>query len=872
MHKNLRPRTHAIFSVESFRRLSDSCLVFIDQAHERGGYFARAQKGKSEEDSMLRKEVEKALRAVPDKHWGGTSVWERKAVDDEERLQALAKNQPADTAADIEKEALHIMYETSKKAERRQREIYQRRERPDVALWPSKEELAIKLEAMVEQGGEVADFAANIIEKSRGKEGSVMKIIQQMRYPGLSKALQSWIDGHRSVYKAKCEIIDAFHGMCVMLKVPAAGSSLIDNFVFSKSQDSLLLTSLGWSSANMAAFAGIINGRDLTGSNPSLVPLMRLRSKCDVPMLQHLMIDQNAIRSDGAAILAQAIISCNVPLKSLDISNCQLGELGAVSLVDILCAPDIPLETLVADSNSLGDAGVAAVADVVPSGPLIRLSLRKNMAGKAAGRSLGSMLADTETLEQLDLSWNELRGEAAVALSEGLASNRSLKRLNVSWNAFGDPKPMSALAVALSDCVVEHLDLSENRLGPKSCFILAASFVQNSDLKHVVFDGNPITMQGARELLRCATHGKDGKEVMRTFSLEKCAMGTVAPSVYNPSEPAGFYSLDMSDSSNVRILRNLIKLRNDGDGKFENPVMVLEGHGGVETRKPFSLDAFSDNTEEENWGLPSAGIIEVAFCDTRSAPEGKIVLGEDLMHSLRQQMRGNIETSRKLDVVQAAVGMSYMSQEQMIELLSYIPESATQERVNLVCKCYHRLSDLEDPRKALELLAKEERSLVEKQLGSASFTFFRNNPTGYHKLDLSKPAQREVIMRLLGLKNSMADVEAAIVKYLSNRSGGARDIEGIGLSWRNPTYNNNPTPYSQSWSVPYGGTFCLDFVDVRKPDELCAPMSDEDFNAMIKDRWSETSALLGLYLMSPNNKIKLLREVTNSHYVSCAQV
>lgn len=861
--------------VEMSLSLTLPCLLdaaCVPQTNERGGYFARAHRGKRVEDVQLRKEVERALREVPNKHWGkGVAVWERKATEDEERLEELQSSQPADTADRVEKEALHIMYQTAKNAERRQREIYQQRLRLDVALWPSKGEVSIKLDAMVSQGGDLAKFAQKILEKAHGKEGTVMKILQQMRFPGLSKALHSWIDGHTSVQEAKCNIIDAFHNVCMMLKVPAAGSSLLDSFVFSNTQDSLLLTGLNWSSANMAAFAALITGRDLTGCDRALVPLMRLREKCDVPLLTHLMVDNNSIRADGAALLAQAIISSRVPLKSLDISNCDLGHLGAAAIVDLLCAPDVPLETLVADSNGLGDGGVAAIADVVPTGSLVRLSLRRNMAGRLSGRSLGSMLADTETLQQLDMSWNEIRGEAAVRLAEGLASNRSVKMLKLAWNAFGDSKPMSALAHALSDCVVEDLDLAENRLGPKSCFIFAACFEHNSLLKHVVFDGNPITVQGARELLRCATHGKDGKDVMRTFSLERCAMGTIAPSVYNPSEPAGFYSLDMSDSSNVRILRILIRHRNAGEGKFENPTLVVATKDG-ETRRPFHMDAFPQGSTEDQWILPSSGHIEVSFCDTREAPKGKVELGDDLMHSLRQQLMGNIETNKKVDVVQAAVGMSFMSQEQMVELLSYIPESATQERVNLVCKCYHRLSDLDDPRKVLELLATEERHLVEKQLGSASFTFFRNNPTGYHRVDLSKPAQREVLLRLIGLKNSMAEAETEILNYYAKRPGAPRDVESIGLSWRNGTFNNSSIPYSQAWSVPYGGKFTLDFTDVRKPGELCAPMSEEEFQQNIMGKWSETSALLGLHLMSPNNKVRLLREVTNSNYVNCEQV
>jgi hypothetical protein len=56
---------------------------------------------------------------------------------------------------------------------------------------------------------------------------------------------------------------------------------------------------------------------------------------------------------------------------------------------------------------------------------------------------------------------------------------------------------MEALATALHKCLVETLDLSENRIGPRSCFVLSSAFQYNKALAKVFFDGNPLTMQGA---------------------------------------------------------------------------------------------------------------------------------------------------------------------------------------------------------------------------------------------------------------------------------------------------------------------------------------------------------------------------------------
>uniref|UniRef100_A0A7S1MV82 EF-hand domain-containing protein n=2 Tax=Hemiselmis andersenii TaxID=464988 RepID=A0A7S1MV82_HEMAN len=790
---------------------------------------------------------------------------------DEERYERLAAERPCETAEDVEREAQRALHKTNRDTERAQRKYFRDRTKAPLTLWGGEEEFLRKIEAMKAEGGDVAEFAEALQAKAGGRMAEVWNVMQQMRFTGLAKALNSWMMGHRAVCEAKEALMDAFHNMCVLFKVPTAGSSSLDKFIFSNTADALSLKGLNWNPSNLKAFVNVLRGVDLAGGDHSMVPLMRLRERCDAPFLQHLIIESNPIEAEGARMLVEGIVECGVPLKSLDIAECRLGEAGAYALVDLLCAPDLPLETLVADSNQLGDGGVAAIVDVVASAAhLSRLSLRKNTAGKASGKSFKHMLGETETLVVLDVAWNELRGDAAVHFCEGLANNRSLKELNLSWNAMGDSKCMAALATALHDCNVEAMDLSENRIGPKACFVFANALQHNAALKGVRFDGNPITMQGGRELLRCALHGKDGKEVMRSISLENCAMGTVAPSVFNPAEPAGSYVLDMTDNGSARILRNLIKLTHEGAGELRGAVLVVATPEG-EVRKPFDVNGFNADQGSDNWQLPDKGFVEVEFADTRVAPSEE-KLGDDIMHSLREQLAGNIAAHKKVDVVQAAMGMSQLSFDQMLELLAFIPENETQERVNLVCRCYHRLSGMDDPRKALDVLATEEKSFVEKQLGAASFTFFRNNPTGFHRLDLAQPAQREVLLRLVGLKNAMSDMEEGMVKYYQKRGRGERDVLSLGLSWRNARFNHNPIAFSQSWSVPYGGMFDVDFVDLRRPDHNCAAMSEEEFEEAIMSKWRETSALLGLYTMSPNSKLKLLREVTNSCHVCCDQV
>jgi hypothetical protein len=50
-------------------------------------------------------------------------------------------------------------------------------------------------------------------------------------------------------------------------------------------------------------------------------------------------------------------------------------------------------------------------------------------------------------------------------------------------------------------------------------------------------------------------------------------------------------------------------------------------------------------------------------------------------------------------------------------------------------------------------MPQQERKILEKALGAVSFTFTPNNPTGFHRLDLSDASQREIATRLTEIRN-----------------------------------------------------------------------------------------------------------------------
>ena len=76
----------------------------------------------------------------------------------------------------------------------------------------------------------------------------------------------------------------------------------------------------------------------------------------------------------------------------------------------------------------------------------------------AGGEAIADMLQMNKTLEYLDVSWNTIRKDSAVALGEALRYNKALKTLILAQNAFTDlASQQLGDSLALNDTLT-HLD------------------------------------------------------------------------------------------------------------------------------------------------------------------------------------------------------------------------------------------------------------------------------------------------------------------------------------------------------------------------------------------------------------------------------
>jgi len=188
-----------------------------------------------------------------------------------------------------------------------------------------------------------------------------------------------------------------------------------------------------------------------------------------------LVLSSNSIKPAGCTDLIWLIQSHFQSLRTLSLSQCELGCAGAKSIAKLLTLKNIPILELDVSNNGLGDEGTAVVCDAAAdSETLAVLNMSKNGIGRGGTAGLSRLLSNSGSLRSLDVSWNNIRGDAAHLLCDGISQSMTLINLNLAWNGLGEASGCNALHDALKwSNMLKIIDLSENRVAYTGACILA---------------------------------------------------------------------------------------------------------------------------------------------------------------------------------------------------------------------------------------------------------------------------------------------------------------------------------------------------------------------------------------------------------------
>jgi hypothetical protein len=306
--------------------------------------------------------------------------------------------------------------------------------------------------------------------------------------------------------------------------------------------------------------------------------------------------------------------------------------------------------------------------------------------------------------------------------------------------------------------------------------------------------------------------------------MENCGV-VIKSAQFDIQDPDGEYDLDMSVVKNRGILIALMKLVYGGDGEFVEGSCYKEKvtDGGEQVdRQLFEVIVHPDIS---SWEIPTDCYLTFEFKRTKEHE----FLGYDMeaVHHVRQAFRlepprGSREHRDSTVDQYFHHGTARMSSLQVIELLQILDElsgdsdarleSLQDERVHLVVRTYRTIRDAENSPLVLEELAPRERRLAEKRLGFAPFHFSPQNPTGRHRLRLSKVSERQIAIKLIELREGqMPSLKKAKLEYNGHSGGPRPEIERV---MRNTRLDGKRFHYTDTWKVPLQGILEVDYVEV----------------------------------------------------------
>ncbi|KDO32465.1 hypothetical protein SPRG_02942 [Saprolegnia parasitica CBS 223.65] len=314
-----------------------------------------------------------------------------------------------------------------------------------------------------------------------------------------------------------------------------------------------------------------------------------------LPFLEEINVRDNRLSDMGLHRLLTAVHE-HLRLRKLDISENTIGSNAAKILRTMIASPSCTLQHLVMAKADIDDFECAAFMSAFEKNASVEeLVMPRNRIGEAeqlnvvkpeittGGEAIASMLYVNEKLAKLDLSWNLLRLESGVTLAHSLEYNRKLLELHIAYNACGDAGAMMFGRVLSLNSTLRVLDLSYNNVGCRGALVLASAASKTKSLRLLLLNGNNIGKEGGRAIMFAMCNNKSDHGIdIEIAGCNLASTGKSEKAMFDPTNPAGEYNLDLSEPFDQMIATELLRLATYKKGcRFEK----LKHHSRVERVK-----------------------------------------------------------------------------------------------------------------------------------------------------------------------------------------------------------------------------------------------------------------------------------------------
>jgi len=248
----------------------------------------------------------------------------------------------------------------------------------------------------------------------------------------------------------------------------------------------------------------------------------KVLSECilDLPYLQSISIADNRLTDSSLGPLVAALVKMPNIL-NVDLSNNVVGDVASNTLSNYLGTESCPLVKLVMRNADVDDYECTRFVTAIKDNKctkLQELDLTQNLLGSAeqlnvvmpelttAGEAFAELIETSSCqLSRLELGWNMIRGDSAIAFAVSLSQNTSITYLDISYNAFGRGGGRELGRALMSNRTLTHLNVSSNNLEGTAIFCICVGLIENKNMRRLILDGNPIGSLGAKAVMQVPT-------------------------------------------------------------------------------------------------------------------------------------------------------------------------------------------------------------------------------------------------------------------------------------------------------------------------------------------------------------------------------
>ena len=222
----------------------------------------------------------------------------------------------------------------------------------------------------------------------------------------------------------------------------------------------------------------------------------------DLGYLSELKLADNRLTDASLVPILEGALGME-SLMILELHENDMDKKGADGLRALLTTETCKLEVLTLDHTDVDDDECCLLMDsLCKNKTLTRLSMSHNLIGQSEAlntcqpglttgpEAVAKMLGCNKTLKYLDLSWNSIMGESAVALAASLVDNSTLLELNLKQNSMSEDASQEMGRSLIDNKGLQVLDMSHNQVTIRGAMIIATALRVNKTLNKLILDGN----------------------------------------------------------------------------------------------------------------------------------------------------------------------------------------------------------------------------------------------------------------------------------------------------------------------------------------------------------------------------------------------